>query len=147
MTSFKWGPALDDRGGEFEPGMFVKEGIVETSRGCPKKCEWCFVPDREGRIRELKIKEGYIVIDNNLLACSRSHLMGVFLMLSKQKKAAQFKGGLDTTLFQPWHKSLFDSIRVDEMFFACDTAEAIKPLERVANLLNGTSIEKRDASL
>jgi hypothetical protein len=137
------GPALDDTGDEFEPGMFVKEGVIETSRGCPKKCEWCFVPSREGQIRELKIKEGYIVIDNNLLACSKSHLAGVFLMLSVQKKAAQFKGGLDSTLFQPWHKSLFDSIRVDEMFFACDTAGAIKPLEGVANLLSGMSIEKK----
>jgi len=137
------GPALDDPGDEFEPGRFVKNGVVETSRGCPKKCEWCFVPQREGKLRELEIKEGHIVIDNNLLACSRSHLAGVFLMLSKQKKAAQFKGGLDSTLFQPWHKSLFDSIRVDEMFFACDTAEAIKPLERVANILNDTSIEKK----
>jgi len=137
------GPALDDPGGEFEPGMFVKDGVVETSRGCPKKCEWCFVPQREGKLRELEIKQGYIVIDNNLLACSRSHLAGVFLMLSEQTKAAQFKGGLDATLFQPWHKSLFDSIRVSEMFFACDTVEAIKPLERVANLLNGISIEKK----
>ena len=137
------GPAFDDPGGEFEPGLFIKEGVVETSRGCPKKCEWCFVPGREGKLRELEIKEGHIVIDNNLLACSRSHLAGVFLMLGVQKKAAQFKGGLDATLFESWHKSLFDSIRVKEMFFACDTANAIKPLERVANILNRVSIEKK----
>lgn len=137
------GPAFDDPGMEFIPGRFVKEGVVETSRGCPKKCPWCFVPHREGNLRELPITQGYIVIDNNLLACSKEHVRSVFQMLSKQKHAAQFKGGLDATLFQVWHKDLFDSIRVDEMFFACDTPEAIKPLERVANLLNGMSIEKK----
>ncbi len=64
-------------------------------------------------------------------------------MLSEQKKAAQFKGGLDAELFRPWHKDLLDSIPIDEMFFACDTPEAVKPLEKVANLLNGMSIEKK----
>ncbi len=137
------GPALGDPGGDFTPGRFVKEGVIETSRGCIKNCYWCFVPIREGKIRELPIKEGNIVIDNNLLACSKEHIGKVFDMLRNQKKAAQFKGGLDASLFQAWHKDLMDSIRVAEMFFACDTRESLPSLERVANILHGISIEKK----
>lgn len=137
------GPALDDPGGEFEPGLYIKNGVTVTSRGCIKKCSWCHVARREGKIRELKIKPGWIIQDNNLLACSALHITEVFEMLSKLGKAAEFRGGLDATLFNPWHKSLLESIKVKEMFFACDTKEALKPLEKVANLLNEYSINKK----
>ena len=137
------GPALDNPGAGFEPGVFVKNGVVITSRGCPKKCSWCFVPKREGKLRELSIEDGYIIIDNNFLACSKNHVRSVFQMLRRQKRAAQFKGGLDVTIFDLEHKHLFNSIRLDEMFFACDTPEAIKSLERVANLIHDFSIEKK----
>ena len=137
------GPALNDPGGKFEPGIFIKNGIVITSRGCPKKCDWCFVPKREGKLRELPIKRGYIITDNNILACSKNHLESVFNMLSKQRHSAQFKGGLDAELFKPWHKDLLNSINVSEMFFACDTPEAIKPLQKVANLLHEYPIDKK----
>ena len=49
------GPAFDNPGDEFVPGRFIKEGVTITSRGCPKRCPWCFVPQREGKIRELEI--------------------------------------------------------------------------------------------
>ncbi len=32
------GPAFDDKGGEFEPGRFIKHGVTITSRGCPNAC-------------------------------------------------------------------------------------------------------------
>lgn len=137
------GPAFGDLGGEFEPGRFIKEGVTITSRGCPKKCEYCFVPKREGIVRELQIKEGWIIQDNNLLACSRHHIEAVFDMLRRQPKPADFNGGLDTTYLRDWHRDLLDSIRVQQMFFACDTPSEIKPLERAAKILEGISREKR----
>lgn len=131
------GPAFGDSGGEFEPGMFIKHGIIITSRGCNKSCPFCFVPQREGKLRELQIKDGYIVQDNNLLACSRRHIEAVFNMLRKQRKASIFKGGLDATLLQKWHRELFDSIKIKELWFACDNSKAIKNLERIAPILKG----------
>ncbi|MBM3120406.1 MAG: hypothetical protein FJ006_12845 [Chloroflexi bacterium] len=137
------GPAFGDQGGEFEAGRFIKDGVTITSRGCPWKCSWCFVPKREGTIRELKIKEGYIVQDNNLLACSRGHIESLFEMLRGQRKAAVFAGGLDIRLLKPWHKKLIDSIRVHELWFACDTMTSLRNLERAAEILDGIPQRKR----
>ena len=137
------GPALGDPGGEFEPGRFLKEGVTMTSRGCPKTCKFCFVPEREGAVRELPIKGGWIVQDNNLLACSRKHIEAVFEMLKIQPEPAEFAGGLDTIYLQDWHRDLLDSIKIKQMFFACDTPAGIKPLERAAGILDGISQNKR----
>ncbi len=129
------GPAFGDPGGEFTPGLFVKDGVTVTSRGCSKNCPWCLVPIREGAIRELEIKAGYNIFDNNLLACSRPHIEAVFQMLRQQKEPAQFSGGLDAGLLRPWHIDLLNSIRVKRVYFACDTIEALPILEQAANLL------------
>lgn len=91
------GPAFNDPGGEFIPGRYIKRGCVFTSRGCPNKCWYCFVPKREGVIRELEIKDGNIVMDNNLLACSEKHITEVFKMLS-DKKQVEFNQGLEAKL-------------------------------------------------
>lgn len=136
------GPALGDPGDEFEPGIFIKQGVVITSRGCPKNCPWCFVPGREGNIRELEIKDGYIVQDNNLLACSMGHLEKVFEMLGGQRHSAQFMG-MDAELFNKNHVKLLDSIRVDRMFFAYDTAPDTYHLEKTADLLSDYNRNKK----
>jgi len=137
------GPALNDPGGEFIPGRFIKEGVTITSRGCPKHCPWCFIPKREGALRELSIQEGHIVNDNNLLACSKSHITKVFSMLRNRPKAANFKGGIDATLLCDWHRTLFDSIRVQEIWVACDTLAALQPLKKAAQILDGIPINKK----
>jgi len=136
------GPALDNPGGEFVSGRFIKPGVTFTSRGCPRRCPWCYVWRREGKIRELPIKPGWIIQDNNLLACTRSHIKAVFDMLREQKRGAVFSGGLDATLLESWHRDLLDTIRIGELWFAADTDTAIKSLERASRLCSGISIEK-----
>lgn len=137
------GPAYGDPGGEFVPGRFLKEGCTITSRGCPKRCGWCVVPRREGAVRELPIKPGWIVQDNNLLACSEPHIRAVFDMLRTQNRAAFFNGGLDKHYLKDWHRDLFDSIKIGELWFACDTANDMPALEKASRILDGISIEKR----
>ena len=137
------GPACGDPGGEFTPGMFVKEGVVVTSRGCPKRCNFCLVPQREGPIRELRIKVGWNIFDNNLLACSRDHVEEVFVMLWHQKEPANFTGGLDKTLLMPWVIDLLKSTRIKRMWFALDSESGFWSLERAADLLSDFSREKK----
>jgi hypothetical protein len=137
------GPAYGDCGGDFVAGRFIKEGVTITSRGCPRKCPWCVVPSREGRIRELPIVPGWIVQDNNLLACSEKHLDAVFKMLREQKRGIVFSGGLDARLFTESTIERLKSIRIKELWFACDDENAIPALRRVAELCEGISIEKK----
>ncbi len=137
------GPAFGDPGSEFTPGLFVKEGMVVTSRGCTKACPFCLVPKREGPIRELAIKDGWNVFDNNLLACSRDHIEAVFEMLRRQPQPANFTGGLDATLLQPWHVDLLKSIRFKRLWLACDSEFGFPALERAADLLADFSREKK----
>ena len=78
------GPAYDDPGSDFIPGMYLKKGYTITSRGCNNKCWFCLVPKREGQLRELPITAGRNLQDNNILGCSEKHIRDVFAMLNKQ---------------------------------------------------------------
>ncbi len=129
------GPALNAYGEDFQPGRFIKGGVVITSRGCPKDCPWCFVPKREGKLREIPIKEGHIVQDNNLLACSNEHLVNVFEMLKRQSRGARFMG-LDAEFLTDYHVELLDSIGVDQMFFSYDHCGNTYYIERASEMLS-----------
>ena len=117
------GPAYDDAGDEFSPGMFLKSGYTMTSRGCPYQCPFCFVPKREGKLRELAIESGNVVCDNNLLACSESHITQVFDMLEKERKI-RFLGGLDVRLLSEYHISRLVDLgsRLNYFYIAYDSA-------------------------
>jgi len=137
------GPAFDDPGETFVPGRFIKHGVTFTSRGCIRRCPWCFVPEREGWIRELAIQNGWIVQDNNLLACSTEHQRKVFAMLQRQPKPIKFAGGLDSRLLLPWHIDEFKRLRIDELWFACDTKNQLSSIERVADLTSDFPTSKK----
>ena len=137
------GPSIGGPPGDFIPGRFLKEGITITSRGCPKKCPWCLVSQREGGLREINIAPGYIIQDNNLLACSHGHIEKVFEMLSRQKRAAQFKGGLDVDYLGHWHIDLMKQIRIGELWIACDSEKGLAKLPKARDLLGDWPIDKR----
>ncbi len=137
------GPAFDDPGDEFVPGRFLKAGMVITSRGCPRRCAFCFVPDREGRLRELPIRDGWNVQDNNLLACSRGHIEAVFAMLARQRHYAKFAGGLDARLLKQWHVAGFQAMGIDELWFACDSRAQLPSLKRASDLLADFRIDQK----
>lgn len=123
------GPAMGAPGGDFVPGMYLKSGYVITSRGCPNCCWFCCVPKREGGLRELPITEGNNVLDDNLLACSESHIRAVFSMLRRQKYGRpEFTGGLEAARLQDWHVDLLSSLKPKQVFFAYDTPDDWEPL-------------------
>ena len=124
------GPALNEPGGEFEPGRYLKPGYVITSRGCPNKCWFCSVWRREGsEIRELEVKEGNNILDDNLLACSDQHIKEVVAMLKKQKYGrVMFTGGLEAAQLKDWHVEQLRKLHPKEIFFAYDTPDDYEPL-------------------
>ena len=136
------GPAFDDPGDEFISGRFLEEGVTITSRGCTKTCPWCLVPAREGWIREIPVTNGWIIQDNNLLACKEDHIRSVFGMLGRQPKPARLMG-LDAELLQDWHIPLLESIRLSDMWLACDYPGAIKHIKKASTMLSGFNIRKK----
>jgi len=134
------GPALDAKGGEFVVGRYLKPGCVITSRGCPNHCWFCAAWRREGRkIRELEIKDGWNVFDNNILACSEKHVRNVFRMLRRQSEPIEFTGGLEAKILQRWHAKLLASIRFNSVYFAYDTPDDWEPLVNASKLLQSVS--------
>ncbi|MBQ3447315.1 MAG: hypothetical protein IJG37_06715 [Synergistaceae bacterium] len=130
------GPAFNEPGGEFMPGMYLKPGYVITSRGCPNHCWFCAVPKRERNgLHELTIKEGWNVLDDNLLACSESHIRAVFDMLGRQKHKARFTGGFEAKLLWTWHIELLRKIHAERVYFAYDTPDDYEPLHVASRML------------
>ena len=139
------GPATGMRSEEFIPGKYLKKGYVITSRGCRNRCWFCSVWKREGDIRELKITEGYNVLDDNLLACSVDHIIKVFKMLYRQKKQGkriEFTGGLEAALLKPWHVDCLRDLKPKHMFFAYDTPDDKEPLYEAGKLLLNNGFTK-----
>lgn len=142
------GPAFNKIGGEFEPGLYLKEGYTITSRGCPNNCWFCQVRKRDPLLKELPIKTGWNVLDDNLLACSDHHIKSVFEMLRKQKQPILFTGGIEAKLLKEWHLDLFDSIKLKRLYCAYDTPDDYEPLLEAGKLLKQINItlENRKAA-
>jgi hypothetical protein len=138
------GPALGEPGDEFIPGMYLKPGYVITSRGCPNKCWFCSVWKREGSvIRELEIKEGNLIQDDNLLSCSDEHIKAVFEMLKRQKYGKpEFTGGLEAAKLKDWHIEELIKVKPGQMFFAYDTPDDLEPLIEAGKKLKKTNLSK-----
>lgn len=122
------GPAFGEMSGEFIPGRYLKHGYTITSRGCPNRCWFCSVWKREPKLIELPIKDGWNVLDDNILACYESHIRSVFAMLKRQPQKAQFTGGLEAKILKDWHVDLLYDLKPHRIFLAYDTPDDFEPL-------------------
>lgn len=124
------GPALGTPLGPFVSGRYLVEGVTFTTRGCDNRCPWCLVPPREGSLVELpEFAPGYIIQDNNLLQAGPFHIIKVMEMLRHQRRAAVFSGGLQASLVDDFVVGQFRGIRINSVFLAADTSQALRPLE------------------
>jgi len=128
------GPAFGVPGEEFVPGRYLRPGYTITSRGCPNHCWFCAVPKREGGLRELEISDGWIVQDDNLLACSEAHVRAVFAMLNRQPHRAELRG-LEARALKPWHVDLIANLKPALMYFAYDTPDDLEPMRQAGAML------------
>ena len=137
------GPAYASPAGEFTPGLYLKRGLTMTSRGCIRRCPFCFVPEREGKLRLLRIQPGWDIMDNNLLACSREHVEAVLDMLEGQPHAARFTGGIDARLCESWFARRLGRMRVQILYTAFDHPSARPHVERAIGMLAGEGLSQR----
>ena len=122
----------------------MREGYTVTSRGCPNRCWFCSVWKREGNeVRELPIRDGWNVLDDNLLACSEAHIRAVFAMLGRQPEHPTFTGGLEAKILKPWHCEELRKLKPQRLYFAYDTRDDLEPLREAGKMLRdvGFSIQ------
>jgi len=135
------GPAYHSPTEDFTPGLYVRKGIIFTSRGCNNHCPWCGVHDMEGKLRELPITPGNIIQDNNFLQCSRAHKDKVFEMLRTQRGIC-FRGGLETDLIDDHFISNITSLRIAELWLACDTDAQLPRFEAACAKLKAAGFSR-----
>lgn len=130
------GPAFDDPcTGDFVPGLYLKHGVTVTSRGCINNCAFCFVPKREGKLREIEnFAVGNIIQDNNFLACSNAHKAKVYEMLKTQRQVS-FRGGLESEFVSDWDVEQMRGLRIESLWLACDSRARIKPFLKACEKL------------
>jgi hypothetical protein len=130
------GVAYDDASLEFIPGRYVRPGYTITSRGCPRRCWFCDVWHKWPEANALPIHDGWNVLDDNLLACSESHVRAVFDMLRRQPRRVEFSGGLEALSLKDYQVDLLASLRPrPTMFWAYDPGDAFETLEQAARRL------------
>lgn len=128
------GVAYGSKADDFIQGMYIKQNIIFTSRGCNNNCKFCGVPKREGKLKPLKICDGNIIQDNNFLQCPKSHKEEVFSML-KNQKGIKFKGGLQASLIDNHFLYGIEKLKMSELWLACDRPETIPSMKRAAKKL------------
>ena len=116
--------------------------IGYITRGCPNKCRWCVVPEKEGNIKPYRTwqelvrpdSNKLVLMDNNILACE----YGI------QQLESLIESGYNIDLNQGMDAHLVDN-RVAEILsrikwikyirFSCDTTAQILAVENTVRLL------------
>lgn len=125
------------------PAVDSRTSYGFLTRGCPNRCRWCVVPQKEGGIRPymdvdditLHGERPYAVLmDNNVLACDYG--------LSQLEKIAErgyhvdFNQGLDARLVTPDVARLLARVKwIKRIRFGCDTTAQIVECERAIQLV------------
>jgi len=136
------GPAFGSLADGFTPGMYIKKNIIFTTRGCNYNCSYCNVPNAEGKLRELPVHPGNVIQDNNFLQASRTHKDKVFDMLRTQRGIC-FKGGLTSALIDSHFIENITSLRISELWLACDSDNELPELKTAVGRLTKAGFNRR----
>lgn len=107
------------------------------TRGCPNRCPWCVVPQKEGNIKpymdvdEIAIegRTNLILMDNNVLASDYG--LGQIEKIVKKGYHVDFNQGLDARLVTDEIARLLAKVRfIQHIRFGCDTPQQIVECEK-----------------
>lgn len=106
------------------PNTEKRYGFI--TRGCKRKCEFCFVPKKEGGIylyrepeRIVKENRIYEFLDNNILSYNQHKDILLWLVINKVRY--NFNQGLDIRLIDDYNSYLLSKSRyIGEYIFAFD---------------------------
>ncbi len=113
------------------------------TRGCPNKCKWCIVPEKEGAIRpymdieEIAIegRTNIILMDNNILASDYG--LQQIEKIVKLNLRVDFNQALDARLVTSEIAKLLSKVRwINCIRLGCDTHKQIGECERSMRMID-----------
>ena len=118
----------------------IDYGLGFLTRGCPRRCQWCFVPEKEGDIRPAgKITDflqgnSAVLMDNNVLA--HPHGISQIEQMAQMGIKVDFNQGLDARLIDNGVAGLLSRIKwLTPLRLACDSQAMIAPVEQAVRHL------------
>ena len=114
-----------------------------TTRGCIRKCEFCIVPEKEGKIHEYRKvsdiwrgKGDLVLLDNNILAMP-DKFIEVLEFCQKHKIHVDFNQGLDCRLVTKEIADLINKFRkyFTEVRFAFDNISYLNSVYKTCKLI------------
>ena len=120
-----------------------------TTRGCIRKCEFCIVPKKEGKIRIvgdlLDLWDGkskdIILLDNNILALP-DHFKLICKQARENRIQLDFNQGLDCRLLDQDIIDELKTIRHQELHFAFDDLSYFDEVDKAITLLQKNGINR-----
>jgi hypothetical protein len=128
----KLDPKIENTIPDYSLYPMFKSGYGFLTRGCPRKCEWCIVPKKEGDIYGvadigdiLQGRKSAILMDNNVLASE--HGIKQIEKIIKLKIKVDFNQGLDARLIdRPMAKLLSQVKWLSPLRMSCDSDFMLK---------------------
>lgn len=118
------------------------------TRGCPRKCEWCFVPEKEGGIRahadieEFARHKNVVLMDNNVLA--HDHGIEQLEKIARLGLRVDFNQGLDARLIDDQVARRLAKVKwLHPLRLACDHKGQIDSVRRAVELLRWHNVTPR----
>ncbi len=123
----------------------VEYAIGYTTRGCPRKCPFCIVPQKEGKLKVVgdiydfwNGQKRIRLLDSNLTAAPLEHFEKITEQCKSENIKVDFSQGLDLRLLRNEHCLALKGIRVDGV--NCQIHFAWDRLEDEPQILRGLTI-------
>ena len=119
-----------------------------TTRGCIRKCPFCFVPLKEGMIKENadiyefwnKKHKRIIFLDNNATA-KPEHLNKILLQVQKENLICEFNQGLDLRILTKEIVKELKRTKLSNLWFAWDNIKTELLIKRGIDILREVGIK------
>ena len=141
-------PEIDKMFPDYSIYPKVNYAIGFLTRGCIRKCPWCVVPKKEGRIkpyntwRDIKRPDSrdIVFMDNNVLACE--HGISQMVDMIGQKVRIDFNQGLDVRLITNDVADILSRLKwIQFIRISCDTDAMLDVCLSVIDKLGGYGIK------
>lgn len=121
--------------------------IGYLTRGCPNRCRWCVVPQKEGQIRPYRTwqdvvrqdTDKLVLMDNNILACE--HGIRQLESLTGSGYRIDLNQGMDARLVDDRIAEILSRLQwIRFIRFSCDQKSQIEPVQKTIELLGQRGI-------